>query len=62
MPPSNNAAPMRLPPRARMCAIVVAISASTNDFCRSTGPKPIDADRSSRSQAVTSRSSTYSRT
>ena len=44
------------------CASVAASSVRTRCFCRSTGPKPIDAERSSSSQAVSSRSSMYWRT
>ena len=39
------------------CATVAATSVSTTCLRRSTGPNPIDAERSSSSQAVTSRSS-----
>ena len=61
-PVSMTTAPTRLPPRVSTCARVVATSASTRSFWRSTGPKPIDAEWSSSSHAVRSRSSTYSRT
>ena len=60
--PSKNSAPTRLPPRESSCATVAATSVSTRCLRRSIGPKSIEADVSSSSHAVTSRSSTYSRT
>ena len=59
---SKRIAPTRLPPRVSSRAKVVASSQSTSSFGRSIGPKPIDGDRSSSSQAVSSRSSEYWRT
>ena len=55
-------APTRLPPRVSTRASVVATSISTVSFGRSVGPKPIDGERSSSSQAVSSRSSRNVRT
>src|SRR6266536_1111339 len=55
-------APTRLPACAKSRARQIASSASTESFPRCAAPNLIEADRSSTSQAVSSRSSVYSRT
>jgi len=60
--PSCSTAPTRLPPRPNSRARISASSPSTSCLPRPGRPTVIDADRSSTSQTVSSRSSVYWRT